>query len=112
MEFRYAQSGCKLAKVLSLLYTCGESRLGKDLVPWEPSLFVLRSWVGIPTPSWHHFRKKPSTSVHTGLGGSRAHSLELSGPGPLGPLEIGQWGSVFIFQSLASEGKMLVFFHS
>lgn len=46
------------------------------------------------------------------LGGSRAHSLELSGPGPLGPLEIGQWGSVFIFQSLASEGELLVFFHS
>lgn len=31
MEFRYAQSGYKQAKVLSLLCTCGESSLEKTL---------------------------------------------------------------------------------
>lgn len=49
-------------------------QFGENLVPWEPLLLLLMSWVGTPTcmisifstQRWQHFSERPLTSVDAG----------------------------------------------
>lgn len=84
------KSGCKLAKVLSLLCTCGESRLGKENLVSLGSLCCLYYYYQClrtaPLSAWSLCPQHRGGIIQCwALVAAETHSLELCGPGAHGP---------------------------